>query len=118
LDPTCGRAAETLRIVCAGKRQPNPAVGPSKVGDWRLCEGRSAMHIDFAGALGRVDRWQQRSPMLAIPVAVIKKFIDDGVDRLGVEVPYWGEEQRVRAERLATTASGAGCSSPTCSSAR
>jgi membrane protein len=48
------------------------------------------MHINFAGALGRADSWQQRSPLLAIPVAVIKKFIDDGVDRLGVQVAYWG----------------------------
>ena len=27
---------------------------------------------------------------LAIPVAVIKKFVDDGADRLGVQVAYWG----------------------------
>ena len=27
---------------------------------------------------------------LAIPVAVIKKFLDDGVDALGVQVAYWG----------------------------
>ena len=48
------------------------------------------MHVSFAGALGRIDGWQQRSPMLAIPVAVIKKFVDDGVDTLGVQVAYWG----------------------------
>ncbi len=40
--------------------------------------------------LRRVDRWQQRVPALAIPIAVIKKFVDDGVDRLGVQIAYWG----------------------------
>ncbi len=36
--------------------------------------------------LRRVDRWHQRVPALAIPIAVIKKFVDDGVDRLGVQI--------------------------------
>ena len=40
--------------------------------------------------MGRLDGWQQRSPALGIPVAVIKKFLDDGVDALGVQVAYWG----------------------------
>ena len=46
--------------------------------------------MNFARALGRLDSWQQRAPALAIPVAVIKKFIDDGVDKLGVQIAYWG----------------------------
>lgn len=46
--------------------------------------------VDFSHALNRLDSWQQRFPALGIPVAVIKKFIDDGADRLGVQVAYWG----------------------------
>jgi membrane protein len=46
--------------------------------------------VNFARVLGRLDSWQRRTPVLAIPVAVVKKFIDDGVNRLGVQVAYWG----------------------------
>jgi membrane protein len=46
--------------------------------------------VNFAHSLGRLDGWQQRSPAVAIPVAVIKKFLDDGADALGVQVAYWG----------------------------
>ena len=45
--------------------------------------------VYFAHAVGRLDSWQQRTSALAITVAVIKKFIDDGVDQLGVQVAYW-----------------------------
>jgi uncharacterized BrkB/YihY/UPF0761 family membrane protein len=48
------------------------------------------MSVSFADAQRRVDGWQQRRMALAIPVAVIKKFVDDGADRLGVQVAYWG----------------------------
>ena len=48
------------------------------------------MSLSFAHALRRLDRWQQRRPALAIPFAVIKKFVDDGADRLGVQIAYWG----------------------------
>jgi len=46
--------------------------------------------MNFARVQGRLDSWQQRAPALAIPVAVIKKFVDDGVDKLGVQIAYWG----------------------------
>jgi membrane protein len=46
--------------------------------------------LSFAHSLHRLDGWQQRSAVLAIPVAVVKKFVDDGADRLGVQVAYWG----------------------------
>jgi membrane protein len=46
--------------------------------------------VNFAQTLRRLDTWQQRSPVLGIPVAVIKKFLDDGADRLGVQIAYWG----------------------------
>ncbi len=46
--------------------------------------------MSFAHSLRRLDGWQQRHPALAIPVAVIKKFVDDGVNKLGVQVAYWG----------------------------
>jgi YihY family inner membrane protein len=48
------------------------------------------MPVKVAHAARRVDRWQQRSPAVAIPIAVIKKFLDDGADALGVQVAYWG----------------------------
>ena len=48
------------------------------------------MSLNFADALDRLDGWQQRRRALAIPVAVIKKFSDDGADRLGVQIAYWG----------------------------
>ena len=48
------------------------------------------MSLNLAGSLRRLDVWQQRNPALGIPVAVIKKFFDDGADALGVQVAYWG----------------------------
>lgn len=48
------------------------------------------MALSFAHSLRRLDSWQQRAPVLGIPVAVVKKFIDDGADRLGVQIAYWG----------------------------
>ena len=46
--------------------------------------------MSLAHAFERLDGWQQRAPAVAVPVAVIKKFLDDGADRLGVQVAYWG----------------------------
>jgi membrane protein len=48
------------------------------------------VRVDLAHSLGRLDAWQQRSPARSVPVAVAKKFIDDGADSLGVQVAYWG----------------------------
>jgi membrane protein len=48
------------------------------------------MSVSIPHSLRRLDGWQQRSPVLAIPVAVVKKFLDDGADRLGVQIAYWG----------------------------
>jgi YihY family inner membrane protein len=48
------------------------------------------MPLRFADSLRRLDSWQQRAPVLGIPVAVVKKFVDDGADRLGVQIAYWG----------------------------
>lgn len=48
------------------------------------------MSLNFADSLDRLEGWQQRRPALAIPMAVIKKFSDDGADRLGVQIAYWG----------------------------
>ncbi len=46
--------------------------------------------VNFSSALTHIDRVQRRTPALAVPVAVIKKFLDDGVNRLGVQIAYWG----------------------------
>jgi membrane protein len=46
--------------------------------------------VSFAHALEHLDAWQQRVPAVGVPVAVLKKFLDDGADRLGVQVAYWG----------------------------
>ena len=48
------------------------------------------MSLSLAQSVRRLDSWQQRFPALGIPVAVIKKFVDDGADRLGVQIAYWG----------------------------
>jgi YihY family inner membrane protein len=48
------------------------------------------MSLNFAHTLRRLDDWQQRTTALGIPVAVIKKFLDDGADELGVQIAYWG----------------------------
>jgi membrane protein len=48
------------------------------------------MSVSTPHSLRLLDGWQQRSPVLAIPVAVVKKFLDDGADRLGVQIAYWG----------------------------
>ncbi len=46
--------------------------------------------VDLGSALTRFDRLQRRTPALAVPIAVIKKFLEDGVNRLGVQIAYWG----------------------------
>jgi membrane protein len=46
--------------------------------------------VNLANAISRLDGWQQRRRLLAVPVAVVKKFLDDGADALGVQVAYWG----------------------------
>ncbi len=46
--------------------------------------------VDFSSALANVDRLQRRTPALGVPIAVIKKFLEDGVNRLGVQMAYWG----------------------------
>ena len=37
-----------------------------------------------------IDRWQQASPLTAVPCAVAKKFTDDGASRLAALIAYWG----------------------------
>jgi membrane protein len=36
-----------------------------------------------------IDRWQQARPLTAVPVAVAKKFTDDGASRLAALIAYW-----------------------------
>jgi membrane protein len=36
-----------------------------------------------------IDRWQQARPVTAVPVAVAKKFTDDGASRLAALIAYW-----------------------------
>jgi membrane protein len=44
----------------------------------------------MAGLLARIDRFQRARPWLAIPVAVIKKFGDDGANREAALIAWWG----------------------------
>jgi membrane protein len=46
--------------------------------------------VNLASSISRLDTWQQRRPLLGVPVAVVKKFLDDGADALGVQIAYWG----------------------------
>ena len=48
------------------------------------------MLVKLAHSLARLDSWQRHRPALGVPVAVVKKFLDDGADALGVQVAYWG----------------------------
>ncbi len=48
------------------------------------------MSVHFTHVVSRVDGLQQRVPALGLTVAVVKKFLDDGADALGVQVAYWG----------------------------
>ena len=48
------------------------------------------MSLSVSHLVGRLDSWQQHRPALALPIAVIKKFLDDGADALGVQMAYWG----------------------------
>ena len=36
-----------------------------------------------------IDRWQEARPLTAVPVAVAKKFTDDGASRLAALIAYW-----------------------------
>ena len=40
--------------------------------------------------LQRSDDWQARHVVIAVPIATVKKFIDDDAAGLGVQVAYWG----------------------------
>ncbi|MEY2415126.1 MAG: hypothetical protein QOH53_460 [Ilumatobacteraceae bacterium] len=54
-------------------------------------EARSkATGTSKTGALGRIDLWQQRRPVVAVPVAVYKKFADDRAGRLAALIAYYG----------------------------
>jgi YihY family inner membrane protein len=44
----------------------------------------------MGGLLARIDRFQRPRPWLAIPVAVIKKFGDDGANREAALIAWWG----------------------------
>jgi membrane protein len=44
----------------------------------------------WTGARERSDRWQRRHPALGLPIAVIKKFVEDDAAGLAVQVAYWG----------------------------
>jgi uncharacterized BrkB/YihY/UPF0761 family membrane protein len=46
--------------------------------------------VNLANAISRRDGWQQQRRLLGVPVAVVKKFLDDGADALGVQIAYWG----------------------------
>ncbi len=45
--------------------------------------------MSWAGALKRSDGWQARHATVAVPIAVVKKFIEDDAAGLGVQVAYW-----------------------------
>ena len=40
--------------------------------------------------LERSDGWQARHVAIAVPIAIVKKFIDEDAAGLGVQVAYWG----------------------------
>ena len=44
----------------------------------------------WASVLERSDGWQARHAPVAVPFAIVKKFIDDDAASLGVQVAYWG----------------------------
>jgi membrane protein len=46
--------------------------------------------VTIQGAAERLDRWQRDSALVAFPVAVAKKFVDDRGPRIAVQVAYWG----------------------------
>ena len=46
--------------------------------------------VSWAETRERADRWQARHPTVGVPIAVLKKFVDDDAASLGVQVAYWG----------------------------
>jgi inner membrane protein YhjD len=44
----------------------------------------------IAGAVGKLDRFQQRHAVTAVPIAVVKKFGDDNAGSLAALVAYYG----------------------------
>ncbi len=46
--------------------------------------------MSWAGVLDGVDGWQARHAAVAVPIAVVKKFVEDDAAGLGVRVAYWG----------------------------
>jgi YihY family inner membrane protein len=44
----------------------------------------------MGGLLAHIDRFQRARPWLAVPVAVIKKFGDDGANREAALIAWWG----------------------------
>lgn len=51
---------------------------------------RRSPAYEGAGVLERASRWQARHPRVAVPIAVVRKFIEDDAPGLGVQVAYWG----------------------------
>jgi membrane protein len=45
--------------------------------------------MSSASVLNRLERWQASHPAVAIPIAIVKKFIEDDAAGLGVQVAYW-----------------------------
>jgi YihY family inner membrane protein len=46
--------------------------------------------MDVLAPLHAFDRFQQRHPLLGIPLAVLKKFSDDGAGKAAALIAYWG----------------------------
>jgi YihY family inner membrane protein len=46
--------------------------------------------MSWAGVLKRSDGWHARHAAVAVPIAIVKKFIEDDAAGLGVQVAYWG----------------------------
>jgi hypothetical protein len=42
--------------------------------------------MSWAGVLGRLDGWQARHGVLAVPLAVVKQFSEDNAAGLGVRL--------------------------------
>jgi YihY family inner membrane protein len=80
-------AAAALLAFAAAKTAAEPARHDSPSAE---PQAAAPIGTQKSGILGRIDLWQQRHRVTALPVGVMKKFGDDRAGRLAALIAYYG----------------------------
>jgi membrane protein len=80
----------TLSCVDSGANPHDGRLRRSASSDINLHTRAGFPLVSWAEAREHADRWQAGHPAVSVPIAVVKKFVDDDAASLGVQVAYWG----------------------------